>query len=69
MASSDKNFKMWRSTKTAIALLKGDAHEKGHFKRMMIQSQLAYEAAKRAALKAKEGKKEFTQRGPLVDAE
>lgn len=51
----DKNFKMKSSTKTALALHKfKDAHERGSFKRMMIEAQLQEEAAKRAALKSKD---------------
>lgn len=57
MMTPDKNFKMWASTKTALALHKfKDAHERGEFKRAMIQAQLAYESAKRAALKSKADK-------------
>lgn len=51
----DKNFRMLRSTKTALALHKfKDAHDRGEFKRMMIDSQLREEAARREALKSKE---------------
>lgn len=50
----DKNYKMKSSIKTALALGKfKDAHDKGAFKRMMIQAQLEEEAARRAAFKAK----------------
>jgi hypothetical protein len=59
MFAPDKNFKMWKSTKTSMALMKGTKEDRNHFKKMMIQAQLAYEAAKRAALKSKEGKKDF----------
>lgn len=53
----DKNFKMWASTKTALASGRfKDAHERGEFKRMMIDAQLHYESAKRAALKSKTDK-------------
>lgn len=59
MMTPDKNFKMWASTKTALALGKfKDAHDRGEFKRMMIQAQLGYEAAKRAALKSKADKQQ-----------
>jgi hypothetical protein len=54
----DKNFRMLRSTKTALALgTFKDAHEKGAFKRMMIDAQLHEEAARRAALKSKDNDK------------
>lgn len=53
----DKNYKMKASIKTALALGKfKDAHEKGAFKRMMIDAQLHEESARRAALKSKEHK-------------
>ena len=50
----DKNFKMWKSTKTQIALMKGSKEDKNHYKMMMIDAQLCYESAKRAALKSKD---------------
>jgi hypothetical protein len=51
----DKNFRMNRATKTALALHKfRDAHDRGAFKRMMIDAQLREEAARREALKSKE---------------
>ncbi len=54
----DKNFRMLRSTKVALALgTYKDAHERGAFKRMMIDAQLHEEAARRAALKSKENDK------------
>lgn len=57
MMKPDKNFKMWASTKTALALGKfKDAHERGQFKRAMIDAQLHYEAAHRSALKSKADK-------------
>lgn len=57
MMKPDKNFKMWASTKAALALTKfKDAHERGEFKRMMIDAQLHYESAKRATLKSKADK-------------
>ena len=44
-------------TKTMLALTKfKDAHERGAFKRAMIDAQLSEEAARRAALKSKEGR-------------
>lgn len=51
----DKNFKMKKSTKALIALMRGaTANERSHFKRMMIDAQLCEEAARRAALKSKD---------------
>jgi len=66
MLTPDKNFRMWASTKTALALSSfKDAHDRGAYKRAMIDAQLTYEAAKRAALKSKE-KKDFGQRGAVA---
>lgn len=57
MMRPDKTFKMWNSTKTALALgTFKNARERGEFKRAMIDSQLSFEAAKRAALKSKADK-------------
>lgn len=57
MMIPDKNFKLKRSTKVAMALgAFKDAHARGEFKRAMIQAQLAEEAAHRAALKSKDDK-------------
>jgi hypothetical protein len=52
----DKNFRMSKMSKTMIALMPGntDAHIRGHYKRMLVQCQLAEEAAKRSALKSKD---------------
>ena len=57
MMKPDKTFKMWASTKAALALggFK-NAHERGEYKRAMIDAQLCYESAKRAALKSKADK-------------
>jgi hypothetical protein len=64
MMIPDKNFKMKASTKTAMALGNfKDAHERGHFKRMMIEAQLQEEAARRAALKSKDTGNENKGRG------
>ena len=53
----DKNFRMSPANKALVALMPSkNAHERGHFKRMLIQAQLSEEAAKRAALKSKDGK-------------
>lgn len=57
MMKPGKDFKMWSSTKIALALATfKDAHDRGHFKRAMIDAQLCYESAKRAALKSKADK-------------
>ena len=51
----DKNFRMRKSTKTLLALSKfKDAHERGAFKRAMIDAQLREEAAHKAALKSRD---------------
>jgi hypothetical protein len=51
----DKNFKMKRSIKCMIALMRGESREgRNQFKNMMINAQLHEEAAKRAALKSKD---------------
>jgi hypothetical protein len=51
----DKNFRMSAATKTALALGRfKDEHDRGAFKRMMIDAQLHEEAARRAALKSKD---------------
>jgi len=54
MMTPDKNFKMWKSTKTQMSLMKGSKEDKNHFKKMMIDAQLCFESAKRAALKSKD---------------
>lgn len=53
----DKNFKMWKSTKTAIALMGGSNENRSQYKRMMIDAQLTEEAARRASLKSKDKSK------------
>ena len=51
----DKTFRMKPQIKTMLTLTKfKDAHERGAWKRGMIDSQLCEEAAKRAALKSKD---------------
>ena len=51
---ADKNFRMSSTTKAMLALGKfKDAHERGQWKRAMIQAQLAAEAARKAPLKKK----------------
>lgn len=53
----DKNYRMKNSIKTALALGKfKNSHERGAFKRMMIDAQLSEESAQRAALKSKDHK-------------
>ena len=42
----DRNFKMSKTAKTMIALMKGTQEQRNQYKRMMIQAQLAAEAAK-----------------------
>lgn len=49
----DKNFKMSKTTKRMVALMKGTDAERAQFKRMMIDAQLSAESARRAALKSK----------------
>jgi len=56
MLVSDKNFKMWKSTKVMMTLMNGTKEDKNSFKRAMIDAQLTCEAAKRASLKSKESK-------------
>jgi len=51
---ADKNFRLKKSVKTQMSLMKGTKEDRNHYKNMMIQAQLAEEAAKRAALKSKE---------------
>lgn len=55
--TTDKNFRMTKQSKRMVALMGGtDAHQRGHLKRMLIQGQVAEEAARRAALKSKDKK-------------
>lgn len=64
----DKNFKMKRSTKIVMALMKGSKEDRNHFKHMMIDAQLHEEAARRANLKSKE-KSSFgtTREAPVAE--
>jgi len=48
---ADKNFRLNQQTKRTMATIV-DKHARGEYKRLMIQSQLLEEAAKRAALKS-----------------
>ena len=50
----DKNFKMKRSTKCVLGLMKESKEGRTQYKKMMIEAQLYEEAAKRAALKSKD---------------
>ena len=54
MSMTDKNFRLKRSTKIQMALMKGTTEDRNHYKKMMIDAQLAEESARRAALKSKE---------------
>ena len=57
MLISDKNFRMNSLTKKLLGLTKfKNSHERGEFKRAMIDAQLAEEAAHRASLRSKEGR-------------
>jgi hypothetical protein len=57
MLTPDKNFRMNSLIKKMLGLTKfKDAHERGAFTRAMIDAQLSEEAARRAALKSKEGR-------------
>lgn len=58
MIKSDKNYRMSKSAKTKIALMCKNADERNHLKRMLIDCELAAEAARRQALKSKGAKAE-----------
>lgn len=62
----DKNFKMWKSTKGQIALMKGTTEDRNHYKKMMIEAQLCEEAARRAALKSKDNESKGKSRGAVA---
>lgn len=49
----DKNFKMSKTTKRMIALMRGSDQQRMHFKRMMIDAQLSAESARRSGFKGK----------------
>lgn len=51
---TDKNFRLKRSTKMQMALMAGSKEDQNHYKKMMIDAQVSYDAAKRAALKSKD---------------
>ena len=59
----DKNFRMWKSTKTQIASMAGTKEDRNHYKKMMIDAQLCEEAARRAALRSKDTKDSKDQKG------
>jgi len=48
----DKTYKMTSTIKSMVALMKGTKEDKNHFKRMMIDSQMCEDAARRAALRS-----------------
>ena len=50
----DKNFRMKKSTKTLVALLKFNSEARHQFRRSMVEAQLCEEAARRASLKSKD---------------
>ena len=50
----DKNFRMKKSYKTMLALLKGTADQRHGWKHTFIDAQLHEESAKRAAMKSKD---------------
>lgn len=56
MIRPDKNFNLSKRSKAMIALMCKNDDERVSLKHMLIQSQLAEEAAKRAALKSKGAK-------------
>lgn len=49
---SDKNFNMDKTTKKLLSTFSNKA-ERNHFKKMMIDAQVSYEAAKKKALSSK----------------
>lgn len=61
----DKNFRMKRSTKCMIALMRGESQQgRNQFKKMMIQAEMHEEAAKRAALKSRDNAPGKTAKDP-----
>lgn len=55
MMTPDKNFRMKPETKSMLGLGSfKDAHDRGAWKRAMIDAQLCEESARRAALKSKD---------------
>ena len=49
---TDKNFNMAKPTKKLLSTFTNKA-ERNHFKKMMIDAQVSYEAAKKKALSSK----------------
>lgn len=49
----DKNFRLSKSAKTQIALLCKSNEDRSFYKELMIQGELAEEAARRQSLKSK----------------
>jgi len=56
MMVADKNFRLSKASKTLITMARGSAETRNHFKSMMVQAELAAEAARRQSLKAKGNK-------------
>lgn len=56
MIKPDKNYKMSKTSKRKIALMCKNTDERNHLKRMLIEGELAAEAARRSALKSKGAK-------------
>ena len=54
--SPDKNFRIKKSTKTMIALFAGTPQSRNEYRHAMIDAQLCEEAARRAALRARDNK-------------
>jgi hypothetical protein len=51
---TDKNFRLSKTTKRMLALMKGTAQERNAFKRMMVEAEYSEARAKLAKLKDKE---------------
>jgi len=56
MIKPDKNYRMTKTSKRKIALMCKNADERNHLKELLIQGELAEEAARRASLKSKGAK-------------
>ena len=66
--SPDKNFKMKSVSKTLLALSPfTDSHQRGAYKRMLIESQLQEEASKRASLKSKDTGRNHSSHGVAAE--
>ena len=54
---SDKNFKLSKTAKRMLALMRfKDKHDRGSFKRLMIEAEVTYARAKHANAKSKGSK-------------